>query len=181
MNLHAADSLVRSLIQEHKLHHWSFGFDRARRRFGSCNFSAKKITLSAHLVHLNDEDQLRDTILHEISHALAGPRTGHGEVWQATAEAIGCSSMRCYGDEVVQPAAKFKGICPGCGKTILRMRRKRISCGMCSLTFDVRFLFVWSRACASRRAIAGFEGCNFTECDPTRRCLKSDTMLHHAV
>jgi hypothetical protein len=73
--------------------------------------------------------QVRDTILHEIAHALAGPRTGHREVWQATAKAIGCSSMRCYGDEVIQPAAKFKGICPGCRKTILRMRRVRITGG----------------------------------------------------
>lgn len=146
MNLSEAEALARALMEQHKLVGWSFGFDLAKRRFGCCKFATKTITLSAYLVGLNDVPKVRDTILHEIAHALAGKRTGHGKMWRATALAIGCSSMRCYGDDVVQPAAKFKGTCPGCRRTILRLRRKRISCGACSPhVFSPSFLFVWTR------------------------------------
>lgn len=146
MDLRTALDVAEKLMVEHRLIGWVFTFDRARRRFGNCNFTHKRLSLSAYLVHLNDEAQVRDTILHEIAHALAGPQAGHGPVWQEKARAIGCTSMRCYGEEVAQPPARFKGTCPGCSQTILRMRRKRISCGRCSKTFNPAFLFQWTYA-----------------------------------
>jgi hypothetical protein len=52
--------------------------DSAVRRFGTCRYSRKLITLSRQLIELNDQARVLDTILHEIAHALAGPKTGHG-------------------------------------------------------------------------------------------------------
>jgi hypothetical protein len=93
---------------------------------------------------LNDEREVRDTILHEIAHALAPPGAGHGAKWQAVALSIGCSGRRCYGQEVARPAPKFKGTCPVCRRVIYRHRRMVVSCAKCKAEFDPSFAFVWS-------------------------------------
>ena len=37
------------------------------------------------------EEQLLDTVLHEIAHAIAGHEAGHGLLWKATARRIGAT------------------------------------------------------------------------------------------
>jgi predicted SprT family Zn-dependent metalloprotease len=147
MDLAVAERMARFLMRKHGLAgEWKFEFDRAVLRFGSCQWRRKKITLSAHLTELNDESQVRDTILHEIAHALAPPRAGHGKKWQKIARAIGCNGMRCYGDEVVAPQPKFVGTCPSCSMTVKRNRRNRLSCAKCDRRFNPKFLLVWDVA-----------------------------------
>ena len=77
MNLFEASILARSLMSEHGLADWGFAFDHARRRFGACNYTRRRITLSRPLTLLNGIDEVRDTILHEIAHALC-PGDKHG-------------------------------------------------------------------------------------------------------
>src|SRR5688572_16549717 len=106
MNLYAARDLAHSLLRQHGLHDagWTFRFDHARRRFGSCRYRAKVVTLSRHLTFLNDEPQVRDTILHEIAHALAGHAAGHGDEWKRMCVTVGANPRRCYDDdEVLSP------------------------------------------------------------------------------
>jgi predicted SprT family Zn-dependent metalloprotease len=147
MDLAIAERMARFLMRKHGLFpEWKFGFDRAVLRFGSCQWRRKKITLSASLTELNDVDQVRDTILHEIAHALAPPRAGHGKKWKQIAKAIGCNAMRCYGDEVVAPKAKFVGRCPKCSLKVERNRRNRLSCAKCDRRFNPKFLLVWEAA-----------------------------------
>jgi predicted SprT family Zn-dependent metalloprotease len=40
--------------------------------------------------------QVRDTVLHEVAHAIAGNRAGHGPEWKEVAKRIGCSATRCH-------------------------------------------------------------------------------------
>jgi predicted SprT family Zn-dependent metalloprotease len=145
MKLGDARRLALQLMEVHKVpSDWSFQFDRSKVRFGKCNFGRKEISLSQYLVELNDEAEVRETILHEIAHALAPRRAGHGPAWRVVAESIGCTAKRCYGDEVTRPTPKFKGTCPACRRVIFRHRRTAVACGRCSPRFDRRFLFVWS-------------------------------------
>ena len=75
MILAQARKLAHDLMRLHKLPAaWSFQFDRSKVRFGKCNYAKKEISLSQHLVQLNTETEVRDTILHEIAHALASRR-----------------------------------------------------------------------------------------------------------
>ena len=37
------------------------------------------------------EEQIRDTVLHEIAHAIAGREAGHGLLWKVTARRIGAT------------------------------------------------------------------------------------------
>ena len=37
------------------------------------------------------KEQIRDTVLHEIAHAIAGREAGHGPLWKVTARRIGAT------------------------------------------------------------------------------------------
>jgi SprT protein len=145
MELAQARKLADDLMRLHKLSpKWTFTFDRSKVSFGKCFYSKKQISLSRHLVELNDEAEVRDTILHEIAHALAPRGAGHGVAWRSVAQSIGCNGQRCYGTEVVRPAPKYKGMCPSCKLVIYRHRRMKVACASCSPVFDRKFAFIWS-------------------------------------
>jgi predicted SprT family Zn-dependent metalloprotease len=124
---HDARQLASDLLRRHGLPAagWRFAFDHARRRFGSCRYGPKLITLSRPLTLLNSEDQVRDTLLHEIAHALC-PGDGHGRRWKAKCREIGAKPARCYTEAaVVSPArrpAPYRLGCPPCGWWVDRRR-----------------------------------------------------------
>jgi predicted SprT family Zn-dependent metalloprotease len=145
MNLTDVHSLATELMLQHKLpREWSFAFDRSKVRFGKCDYRHQQISLSRHLVEANGIEAVRETILHEIAHALAPRGAGHGPVWRALAQSIGCNGARCYGSEVARPKPKFRGTCGRCGRVIYRHRRTSIACGKCTAVFDPKFAFIWS-------------------------------------
>ena len=85
---------ARLKMDELGLPDWKFGWDRARRRLGVCRLLEKSISLSVHFVRANLEapHEIRDTILHEIAHALAWTRHGertHGPRWKQICREIG--------------------------------------------------------------------------------------------
>lgn len=151
MDLTAAHRLAFSLMKEHGLFDagWKFDWDRANRRFGVTIYSTRTIRLSAPLTELGDEAQVRNTILHEIAHVLAGHKAGHGPEWRARARAIGCDAQRAApGREVTPP--KWFLTCKTCGVRDGRMRRStgNKACFACCTQhnngrFDARFLMVW--------------------------------------
>jgi predicted SprT family Zn-dependent metalloprotease len=59
------------------------------------------------------EDEIRDVILHEIAHALAGHKAGHGPVWKAAARKVGAKPSRCAAPSA-RPPAPIEGRCPKC-------------------------------------------------------------------
>lgn len=83
--------MARRLMEEHGLPDWTLAFVEARRRLGDCHFRDRVIRISrAHALQASEE-QIRDTVLHEIAHAIAGPEAGHGPLWKATARRIGAT------------------------------------------------------------------------------------------
>lgn len=147
MTTAAAHKLARTLMREHGLTGWEFGFDKAIRRFGACYHGRKLITLSQTLVELNDETQVRNTILHEIAHALAGREHGHDNYWRKIAISIGDDGQRCYDSNLVKrPPKKFVGICPNCKMEYPRNRRLDTSCGKCDRRYNPTYKLQWAVA-----------------------------------
>lgn len=137
--------MAGDLMTYHRLDHFTFSLDKSVSRFGYCNSLTRKISLSRTLIEMNKEDEVLNTILHEIAHALSPTREHHGIFWQKTAKAIGCNGIRCYDSKVVaRPPKKYQGQCPSCKRVIYRHRRKGISCGQCNPKFDSSLLFVWT-------------------------------------
>ena len=89
--LNAVAATARRLMDEHGLTDWTLAFVEAGRRFGDCNFRDRVIRIGrAHALE-DGEERIRDTVLHEIAHAIAGPEAGHGPLWKATARRIGAT------------------------------------------------------------------------------------------
>ena len=125
MNLREATILAERLMQENGLTDYRFQFDNARRRFGLCSTARKLISLSAPLVSLNEESQVKSTILHEIAHALT-PGHHHDEVWRATAIRLGDTGERCYSkDEVATPEPNYIYACSKCNIQFPRIQRMK--------------------------------------------------------
>lgn len=86
---------------------WSAKLDDAKKRFGVCRMGPKEISISRPLVSLNPLEEVRDTILHEIAHALSWEihkePCGHDERWREICVRIGARPDRCYDEEVIQP------------------------------------------------------------------------------
>lgn len=145
MELSDAYSLATGLVAQHGLDGWTVTFDTAKRRAGVCHFATRVIGLSAALTRLHDEVEVRDTVLHEIAHALVGPRHGHDAVWAAQARAIGSTGSRCLPADAPRVQAPWVGVCRG-GHVVERHRRPErvMACRTCAPRFDVRHVFEWT-------------------------------------
>jgi hypothetical protein len=135
----------RRLLREHGLDDWTIVADRAKTRAGVCRFGRRQIGISRPLTVLHSEEEVLDTILHEIAHALVGPQHGHDALWRAKALEIGCSGERCVSSDAPRVPGDWVGRCPsGHEKTRHRAPTRLISCGRCSRRFDPRHLFTWT-------------------------------------
>jgi predicted SprT family Zn-dependent metalloprotease len=129
MILNDCKLLAEELLKLHGLSDWLIQFDNALNRFGYCQYSKKVISLSRSLVELNSIDIVKNTILHEIAHALCPIGVHHGKAWQDKALSIGCDGKRCYDTSVIKkPIPKHFYKCNNCGYMFQRIRRiKRLS------------------------------------------------------
>jgi|GEM_PF-272915 len=145
MEREVAARLASELMAEHGLSGWTFRFDRARRRAGLCRYDRREISLSGPLTALYDEADVREVVLHEIAHALAGARHGHDAVWRATARAIGSTGRRVVREGSPEVDGDWVGLCPA-GHRVTRFRRPQRpqACGRCSPVFDRRHLLSWT-------------------------------------
>ena len=82
---------ARGLMDHHGLAAWALHFNVARGKLGECRSRQKLILLSRSHAVDGPPEQVTDTILHEIAHALAGPAAGHGPAWKAIARRIGAT------------------------------------------------------------------------------------------
>ena len=151
MNAIEARRLARHLMDAYALDDWSFQFDRSKRRFGVCKHQSKTIGLSFYLVRMNPEAEVKNTILHEIAHAIAGHKAGHGPEWKEVCRCVGADPVRCYSsDEVKAPPPNWIGTCTACGKEYERLRLSKraraSSCSVCSKgTYQERYRITWRR------------------------------------
>ena len=143
--LHQADRLIQDMMVRQKVYHgladeWSATFDLAAGRAAICYFKEKLICLAVSYCMTAPEEELIDTVLHEVAHALVGPQHNHDRVWKLAARRIGCTAERCTA--VTHTAGKWIGRCQ-CARPILRKRltrgmRTTARCPVC------RTKIVWS-------------------------------------
>jgi predicted SprT family Zn-dependent metalloprotease len=123
---------------------WSFAFDSAKKRLGACKWESHEISLSRYFVDFHSLDEIRQVLLHEIAHALAGSNAGHSKKWKDIATKIGYRHEKISGEEIGNATAKFVGTCPN-GHKAFRHRKPKteLSCSRCARRFDRRFLITW--------------------------------------
>jgi hypothetical protein len=123
---------------------WSFGFDNAKKRAGLCDYTLRRITVSRYLASRYEDDEIHQVLLHEVAHALAGARAGHGPAWRAAAGSLGYVGRRTHDGEIADELAPWVGVCPS-GHVHYRYRRpaRALSCGVCGRSFDRANLIDW--------------------------------------
>ncbi|WP_229068958.1 SprT-like domain-containing protein [Actinoplanes sp. DH11] len=145
MNEIEARDLATHLMARHGLAGWRLTFDDAKTRAGICRPARKEIGLSRPLIRLYTPEQVTETVLHEIAHALAGAAHGHDGVWRAVAVRIGASGTRCVPEDVPRVEGPWEGICPAGHRTTVHRRPTRVrSCSKCSPAFDRSAVFAWT-------------------------------------
>ena len=144
MNLVEAQRESRRLLNDVGVS-YGFGFDRAKRRAGLCNHTRKTITLSEYFVRMNEWDKVRNTVLHEAAHALAGPRAGHGIEWAKWCRQLGIKAERCYStDDTNMPQGNVIITCPNHGEVGRQHRMPKANaksymvCRKCRARFTYR-------------------------------------------
>jgi len=125
---------------------WSFGFDNAKTRAGLCNYTTKRISVSKYLAAKYEDDEVHQILLHEVAHAMAGSRAGHGARWKATAAELGYEGSRLHDGAIADELAPWVGTCP-MGHIHYRYRQPKrpLACGKCSRRFDPANAIDWVR------------------------------------
>jgi predicted SprT family Zn-dependent metalloprotease len=146
MDLPSAFTLARRLMDAHGLSRWELAADRAKTRAGSCRHADCLITLSLELMSLYDEDEVRETVLHEIAHALVGLEHHHDEVWRATARSLGCSGRRCVSVDAPRSEARWSAECPAGHRTLGHARPSRVKAckRCCNGLFSPEHVLTWT-------------------------------------
>ena len=118
------------LIERHAPEGWQFRWDMAQRRGGACDYRNRTIQVSLGFAMSASDAEVEDTILHEIAHALAGPKHGHDAVWRALAISLGCSGRVTHDREFSERL--WEGRCSkGCACVRRIRRRRNVVCREC--------------------------------------------------
>lgn len=141
-----ATTLARGLMSKHGFAHLELTFSNTKNALGRCFFRSEvptRIDLSSYWLSHLSEEQITETILHELAHAKAGVRAGHNYIWKSAARKLGANPNRVaelpteLTEKVLSENAKYKASCTKCDTTVYfhRLTRKwqmgQYVCGKC--------------------------------------------------
>jgi predicted SprT family Zn-dependent metalloprotease len=151
MNLLEVEQLAKEKMSLHGLIQagWKFSWNKRKRAAGVCNRTKRTIFLSTVFASAGIYEDVLDTILHEIAHALT-PGHHHDIVWKRKAIEVGAKPNRCFNQKtkykgiVIQPT--YQAVCPnGHISNAFRRPKKRRSCGRCSSSLNPAFLLNYEK------------------------------------
>ena len=144
MNIIQAEKLAKELMAQHLDDKWKFKFDHAVKRLGACSYRTKTILLSKPLTEVNSIKVIRNTILHEIAHALVGSKHEHDSIWAAKHKELGGTGQPRSQAEV--GISNYTGTCPnGHISYTFGKPRAQWTCSKCHPKFNLDYLIVWKK------------------------------------
>ena len=86
-----ANKTAKTVMFSHLGATWKLSWGDSLSCYGACCYRTRTITLSRLLLAEQDVPRFISTVLHEVAHALVGPRVKpHGPKWQKVAYRLGC-------------------------------------------------------------------------------------------
>lgn len=127
---------------------WVFEFDNSKRFLGKCYqptiFNPGRIQVTTGYAQKAALDDVQDTLLHEIAHAITGPGHHHDKYWKRNCVLIGAKPDRCADSDAFEEyqaeSANYVATCPSCNskyyasKMGKNMRNNRLHCHVCVKT-----------------------------------------------
>ena len=131
-----AKKMARELLDKHGFENVKIECsNRMKRTVGLACFKLgkpDKLKLSSYYVCNNTNDEIRDTILHEIDHFIAGHAAGHNYKWKQACRQVGANPQRLAKNTVSIAPPKYVIVCRMCHcKLANRFRRTNISRSYC--------------------------------------------------
>lgn len=151
MNLFDAEQLAKSLIRQYNPG-INFAWSRTKNAMGDYSWANRRLRLSKVLVPLMTEEEVINTIKHELAHSMAPAGSGHGPEWQRIMISVfNLPPNRCSTVDIDLTKIKgtWRALCPNGHKgNAVYMRRptRERSCGKCSSHFDPRYLLTYVRS-----------------------------------
>lgn len=133
MELQSAINLAKNLMNQHGVN-VPVDINSGKNVLAYVNFKKNIVTnkydptlisISRYHIQLNDENEVKETILHEIAHVLRGweQKHAHDWRWRIIAKQIGCSGNRTADEKITNfVQGRFQAKCPTCGKVYHRHR-----------------------------------------------------------
>lgn len=133
---------IAEITRAYGLGNYTIRLDKTRRRVACYYHSRKLFSYSRYFIIASTEDQLVDTVLHEIAHALVVPGSGHNKVWSDTYKRIGGGKNGSKAlNNIDMSIERYKLFCPGCNSEYYVNRNIYKRCGKCMKNGD-EFYFV---------------------------------------
>lgn len=88
-NLAVAKRDAQALVRHHLGSAWNIKFRKTSGHAGKCVFDTKTLLFSTSWTLELGREEFRQTVLHEIGHAIAGWSAGHGPIWESAVRSIG--------------------------------------------------------------------------------------------
>ena len=123
------ETIANEMLAKHSLTDWEFVWNNktSNKTWGICKYTPKEIHLNKKYALIESEENVIDTIIHEVAHALT-KGDGHGEIWKAKCRELGCrdEKFKNLEKENINKLSKYKGVCPTCGHIIYSGRKTGI-------------------------------------------------------
>lgn len=137
-NLAEVERQCKMLMTVHGVGSIGFELDGAKKRIGACHYTTVngvtlpvKITISKHFASILQMEEIRETMLHEIAHALT-PGAGHGARWAAKCRELGMTHVAPKKATSARPEYSWEGFCPSCDNRAAGYHRAPLKAGwMC--------------------------------------------------
>ena len=97
MDRNRAAKLLRDELNAHGLNEWGVMLNTSSNIsfIGRCDDKSKTIILNAQAVDIHPDEEVIDTIKHEVAHALTPNDNNHGLEWATKAEELGARTTPC--------------------------------------------------------------------------------------
>lgn len=120
---------------------WKIEFVSNKKFLGMCCYGPKVIKIAKFWIAVLPENEILDTIKHEIAHAYCYENhldDNHGKNWKIAAVKIGARPIACYAGSV-KPPVRYKANCIcGAAYTTGDLKKCYKECSFCKTILDYK-------------------------------------------
>lgn len=133
------------------LYNWKIKVsEKQKRSLGLCDQTNKELRFSKFLIENETELEIKNTLIHEVAHAMVGNKEWHWRKWIEMAKFLWLKNPKTYNTSAKQPPWLYIMQCPNCKEEISYFKKVKKTwkgCLNCCVKFnywkfDKKFEFI---------------------------------------